>query len=251
MAKDIEASVFEVTDSIPDATPVPDAMQGTMQSTASGCNEVQRYSMEQVMSICSIARRTAFKYAAEILGVWYWLPEYKFRVNGVYSEFALGELKRRKALGNLENYQSVVHSENTDMIALWKASQQPAPETPTESELKATSALMKIAADGSPFSGLAIQSKPTEKVETLTIELQKTEAQVEADFAAFMELTAEIINQDEAAELADDLEFERIRKQNAAKWLKRKAILENDKQQILQGNLTNPKQPGNSPAAVS
>ena len=72
-----------------------------------------------------------------------------------------------------------------------------------------------------------------------------------SSFAAFMEITTEIVNQDEAAELADDLEFQQLRKQNAAKWLKRKAILENDKQQILQGNITNPKQPRNSPAAVS
>lgn len=251
MFESFDESVFQSIDPSPSATPVPDAIQGTLQSTASECNEMQGYSIEQVMTICSIARRTAFKYAAEVLEVWFWLPDYEFRINGIYSEFALSELKRRKALGNLENYRSVVHGENAEAIALSKTAQQPQPEAPTADELKVTSALMQIAAGSSPFSGLAVQTKATERVETLSVELQKTEAQVEADFAAFMEITAEIITQDEAADLADDLEFERLRKQNAAKWLRRKAILENDKQQILQGNLASPKQPGNVPAPTA
>ncbi|HEY9607656.1 MAG TPA: hypothetical protein V6C85_39085 [Allocoleopsis sp.] len=77
------------------------------------------------MSICSIARRTAFKYASEVIQTWFWLPEYEFRVNGVYSEFALTELKRRKALGTLDNYRDVVHRENADKLQPPRPERQP------------------------------------------------------------------------------------------------------------------------------
>jgi hypothetical protein len=129
MAKETDLSTFEATSSPSSASSMQDtmqdAMQGTMQGTVSECNEVQEYSIEQIMSYCSIARRTAFKYAAEILEVWYWLPEYEFRVNGIYSEFALAELKKRKSLGTPENYRQVVHQENAEAIANWKTSQLP------------------------------------------------------------------------------------------------------------------------------
>lgn len=124
MFESSDESKLQPLDPIPSATPVQDALHDTMHLIASECSEVQGYSIEQIMTICSIARRTAFKYAAEVLEVWYWLPEYEFRVNGVYSEFALAELKRRKALGNLENYQSVIHRENAEVITQFKASQQ-------------------------------------------------------------------------------------------------------------------------------
>ena len=121
-------SRFEATDPIPSAS----AVSNTLQGTALECNKMQGYSVEQIMTNCSIARRTAFKYAAEILEVWFWEPEYKFRVNGIYSELALAELKRRKALGTLDNYQRVVEGENADAIAQWKASHLPKPQPQSE-----------------------------------------------------------------------------------------------------------------------
>lgn len=130
MFESFEESRFQASEPTPSAIPVLDAMQSTVQDTVSECEEVQGYSIERVMTICSIARRTAFKYAAEILEVWFWVPEYEFRVNGVYSELALAEIKRRKALGNLENYRSVVHGENTEVIALHQQ-QQPTEQTVT------------------------------------------------------------------------------------------------------------------------
>jgi hypothetical protein len=132
MAKEIDLSMFEATTSSLSASLMQDTLQGTMQGTASECNEVQGYSIEQVMTICSIARRTAFKYASEVIQTWYWLPEYEFRVNGVYSEFALAELKRRKSLGTPENYRVVVHQENAEAIENWKASQLPKPQPDVE-----------------------------------------------------------------------------------------------------------------------
>lgn len=129
MFESFDESTFQALESIPSATPVSDtpadALHRTARETVSECKEVQGYSIEQIMSICSIARRTAFKYATEVVQTWFWLPEYEFRVNGVYSEFALSELKRRKALGTPENYRSVVHSENEAAIAAYQSKQQP------------------------------------------------------------------------------------------------------------------------------
>ncbi len=191
-----------------------------------------------------------------------WLPlsDLKSGVgkNTRYSAFCIQQmfnLKSSRESGQTANeWIASIHQENAEAITNWKASQedeQKEVEILTDDELKATSDLIKITADSTPFSGLAIQTKATERVESLAIELKQTDAEAEADFAAFMELTAEIITQDEAAELADDLEFQKLRQKNATKWLKRKAILESDKQKILQGNIANPKQTGNSPAAVS
>lgn len=138
MFERIDESTFQASEPTPSASPVQgtlhDALHDTVQDTASECSEVKGYSIEQVMSICSVARRTAFKYAAEVVQTWYWLPEYEIRVNGIYTEFALAELKRRKSLGNLDNYRSVVHSENQAAIAQFKASQLPVTEPAVEPE---------------------------------------------------------------------------------------------------------------------
>lgn len=128
---------FQASEPSPSASSVRDALQGTMQGTASECSEVQGYSVEQIMDKCSIARRTAFKYAAEVLEVWFWLPEYEFRINGVYSTLALAELKRRKALGSLENYRNVVHRENGKAIATYQQEKQPTQPPTTKQPIEA------------------------------------------------------------------------------------------------------------------
>lgn len=128
MFESFDESMFQASEPTPSATPVQDALhrtlQGTVQESVPKCKEVQGYSIEQIMSICSIARRTAFKYASEVIQTWFWLPEYEFRVSGIYSEFALTELKRRKALGTLDNYRGVIHSENAEAIADYQSKQQ-------------------------------------------------------------------------------------------------------------------------------
>jgi hypothetical protein len=253
MFESLDKHAFYATEVISSATPVQDVLQdtvqGTLQDTASECSEVQGYSIDQIMTICSVARRTAFKYAAEVVQTWFWLPEYEFRVNGVYSELALRELKRRKALGTLDNYRDVIHRENAEAIASCEVSQL-SQQQPTEPTAKTSTLARFVEPDTSPFSGLSISTKATDKREVLQAELVETEAEVDADFEAFMSLSTELVTQDEAAEEADELEFQLLRKRNAAKWLKRKAILEADKQQILQGDIR-PKQTGNAAAAVS
>ncbi len=224
MFESFDESTFQATEVTSSATPA----QETLQSTASDCNEVLSYSVEQVMTICSIARRTAFKYAAEVLEVWFWLPEYEFRISGIYSEFALSELKRRKALGNLENYRSVVHGENAEAIANWKTSQQPKQQSQLEPPVTApqiTGGLMNLPSlspvssivpqgqtlptDDNPAQALAIRSNALSQglseIETLKNFL-KGAAAVADGYIENLEKTTE--EEERQAKEIEDLAFE-------------------------------------------
>jgi hypothetical protein len=246
MAKEIDLSSFEVNTVSASASPVNDTLQGKLHTQ---CNAQQEsaspkegYSIDEVAQILGIARRTAFKYASEILEVWDWLDESDFRKTGIYTEFALTELKSRKSFARLDEYRQAVHEANADRIQ--------AIEQPTDPAVNISTLARFVQPDNSPFSGLSITTKATDKREVLQAELVETEAEVDADFQAFMSLTTELVTQDEAADEADELEWQLLRKRNAAKWLKRKALLEADKQMILQGDVL-PKQSGKSPAAAS
>jgi hypothetical protein len=247
MSKEIDSSTFEATTPPSSASPVINTLQGTLYTQCnaleSDASPKQAYTIDEVAQILGIARRTAFKYASEVLEVWFWLSEAEFRKVGIYTEFALTELKNRKSFARLDDYRQAVHDANVDRI-------QQTLQQPTEPAAKTSTLARFVEPDASPFSGLSISTKATDKREVLQAELVETEAEVDADFEAFMSLSTELVTQDEAADEADELEFKLLRKRNAAKWLKRKAILEADKQQILQGDIR-PKQPGNSPAAVS
>ncbi|GEM_PF-3901381 len=78
-------------------------------SSASG------YKPEQVAEKLGVAKRTVYKYAKDIISIWHWLPESVFRKDGIYSEFAIGEMIRLKRLG-LEAYQQEVHYENASVL---------------------------------------------------------------------------------------------------------------------------------------
>jgi hypothetical protein len=71
MAKEIDLSMFEATTSSLSASLMQDTLQGTMQGTASECNEVQGYSIEQVMTIClsqgELLSSTLLKYTDLVL----------------------------------------------------------------------------------------------------------------------------------------------------------------------------------------
>ncbi len=142
MAKEIDSSAFEASELLTSASPVqdtlPDALHSTVHESASECIEVQGYSIEKIMTICNIARRTAFKYASEVLQVWYWKPETDFRVSGFYSELALSEIKRRKGLGTLDAYRGAIHSENEAAIAAYQSRQQPEAAIPQAGQLATT-----------------------------------------------------------------------------------------------------------------
>jgi len=246
MSKEIDLSTFEATTLPSSASPLSDTLQDTLHTQCNAleasASSKQGYAIDEVAQILGIARRTAFKYASEVLEVWFWLSEAEFRKTGSYTEFALTELKNRKTFARLDDYRQAVHDANADHLQTIQQQAEPAVKTSTLARF--------VEPDASPFSGLSISTKATDKREVLQAELVETEAEVDADFEAFMSLSTELVTQDEAAEEADELEFQLLRKRNAAKWLKRKAILEADKQQILQGDIR-PKQTGNAAAAVS
>jgi len=233
MAKEIDLSSFEANTVSASASPVNDTLQAQMHTH---CNALEAsastkegYSIDEVAQILGIARRTAFKYASEVLEVWFWLDEVEFRKTGIYTEFALIELKSRKSFARLDDYRHAVHEANRDCIQ--------AIEQPTEPAVNTSALARFVQLDDSPFSGLGITIKATDKREVLQAELVETEAEVDADFQAFMSLSTELVTQEEAADEADELEFQLLRNRHATKWLKRKAILESDKLQILQGNV--------------
>lgn len=101
------------------ATPVPctrpNALQGTVQDSVMHSGKVQSYTIEQITALCGIARRTAFKYAKDLLEVWYWLPESEFRVNGIYTPFALQEMGKLKEMG-INAYRELIHRQNADQL---------------------------------------------------------------------------------------------------------------------------------------
>lgn len=142
-----------------------------------------------------------------------------------------------------------IHEVNSEAIAIWETAQQPQPEPETEPDPQTSTLARFVETDESPFNGLSIITKATDKREALEAELVEVEFSVDADFEAFMTLSNELVTQDEAAVQSDELEFLLLRKRNAAKWLKRKAILEADKQQILQGNVLSKSPVGNGASA--
>jgi len=120
MSKKIDLSTFEATALLSSASPVSDTLQGTLHTQ---CNALEAsastkegYSIDEVAQILGIARRTAFKYASEILEVWFWLSESEFRKTGIYTEFAHTELKSRKSFARLDDYRQAVHEANRDRI---------------------------------------------------------------------------------------------------------------------------------------
>lgn len=85
--------------------------------------------------------------------------------------------------------------------------------------------------------GLEVGTKASDRLELIQAEIVESKSACDADLEDFLALSTEIEHEDQAASELDDAEFALLRKKNAQKWLKRRAILERDKQQILQGDL--------------
>jgi len=120
MAKEIDLSSFEANTVSASASPVNDTLQAQVHTQCNAqvenASPKEGYSIDEVAQILGIARRTAFKYASEVLEVWFWLDEAEFRKTGTYTEFALIELKTRKTFARLDDYRQAVHEANRDRI---------------------------------------------------------------------------------------------------------------------------------------
>lgn len=236
MIESFDGSRFQSFEQTSSATPVQDTLHGTLQGTvqegAMHSEQVQGYTIEQITALCRVARRTAFKYAKDLLEVWYWLPESEFRLNGIYTPFALQEMTKLKEMG-LAAYRELTHQQNADAIA---ASQKPEVIEARESSGLAVYT-PPVENTDSIIAGLAVPTRATEKREILKGELALQEQSNDESWEEFTVLMAELQEETEAAQEDDELEFQLLRKQHAAKWLKRKAVLEQDKLRILQGQV--------------
>lgn len=175
-----------------------------------------------------------------------WLPETDLKTgtgkNTRYTPLAIkamAELKAARASGQTaDDWIEAVHTANADKL------QPPQPEQPIQPEVIDQPESSGLAVYTPPventdsiIAGLAIPTKATEKREILKGELVLQEQSNDESWEEFTALMSELQEETEAAQEDDELEFQLLRKQHAAKWLKRKAVLEQDKLRILQGQV--------------
>ncbi|NER99223.1 MAG: hypothetical protein F6J86_36275 [Symploca sp. SIO1B1] len=238
MAKTIDVEDFQTFEVGENVTQVTDAVSGTVPSECQAVpchsNECQPtvstqdgYTVQEMVEKLELSKRTVFRYVKHLIQTWYWLPETAFRVNGQYTEFALQEALKLKAT-TFPAYQESVQDEHAEAV---QEAQQP----------EVTGGLALITQEDSPFAGLAVTTKASDRVQVLQGELELIESSADEDFGDFLAITAELESEDAAWTQQDELEWQALRKKNAQKWLKRRAILERDKQQILQGDVPLPK----------
>jgi hypothetical protein len=69
------------------------------------------YTVQELVQILNVTRRTVFNYSKIICGLWHWLPESSFKPSfGKYSKRALDEMRLLKQLGT-EEYSRKVNSQ--------------------------------------------------------------------------------------------------------------------------------------------
>ncbi|MDY7012698.1 MAG: hypothetical protein SVX43_03700 [Cyanobacteriota bacterium] len=195
-----------------------DSEQATEQATEQTANVqcIDSYSPKEAASAVGISDRTVFKYAEILIRLW---GESEIREDGLYTQLAIDEMKRMKEMKPVR-YEKAVRRE----LGLPEA----APTAPISQP-----GLVHVE---SPF-GFTIETKASQRVETLRGELVALEEEADSDLQNFLAIAAEIESEDEAFNEQDELEWQRLRSSNARKWLKRRAILDRDKQQILQGDV--------------
>ena len=236
MAKTIDTVDFHQIEATKSEPALQAALQCTVQpecnalieSAEEKSSECNGYTIKQIAQKLGLSKRSAHKYAKDVIDVWYWLPESDFRNEAIYTEFALQQMVNLKASKSLDVYRETVHDEYAQTVQ-------------EVSQPEVTGGLALITQEDSPFAGLAVRTKASDKVEILQGELELISSAADEDFGDFLAITAELEAEDEAWTEQDQLEWQALRKKNAQKWLKRRAILERDKQQILQGDVPLPK----------
>ena len=225
MAKTIDTTDFHPIETTSSEPALQAALQCTVQpechahsvSAEEKSSECNGYTIKQIAQELGLSKRSAYKYAKDVVEVWYWLDESEFRSDGIYTEFALQEMVNLKASKSLDVYRETVRDEYAQTVQ-------------EVSQPEITGGLALITQEDSPFAGLAVTTKASDKVQVLQGELELIESAADEDFGDFLAITAELEAEDEAWTQQDELEWQTLRKKNAQKWLKRRAILERDKQ---------------------
>ncbi|NET58822.1 MAG: hypothetical protein F6K47_22535 [Symploca sp. SIO2E6] len=232
MAKTIDTVDFQQIEATTNEPALQAALQCTVQpecnaltpSAEEKTSECNGYTIKQIAQELGLSKRSAYKYAKDVVEVWYWLDESEFRSDGIYTEFALQEMVNLKASKSLDVYRETVRDEYAQTVQ-------------EVSQPEVTGGLALITQEDSPFAGLAVTTKASDRVQVLQGELELISSSADEDFGDFLAIATELEAEDEAWSEQDEIEFQLMRKRNAKKWLKRRAILERDKQQILQGDV--------------
>ncbi|NES24969.1 MAG: hypothetical protein F6K41_40190 [Symploca sp. SIO3E6] len=207
MAKTIDTTDFHPIETTSSEPALQAALQGTVQgecnahsvSAEEKSSECNGYTIKQIAQELGLSKRSAYKYAKDVVEVWYWLSESEFRNEGIYTQFALDEMLKLKDMKSLEAYRELVHNENA--VAIQQDSQ---PEI--------TGGLALITQEDSPFAGLAVRTKASERVEILQGELELISSAADEDFGDFLAISAELEAEDEAWTQQDELEWQTLRK---------------------------------------
>lgn len=180
---------------------------------------------------------------------YFWLPKTDFKTgsgkNTRYTPLAINlmmELKSARANGQTaDEWIASVRAKNADKI-------ESPPIEPEVKNVPKSSGLAVYTPQSADtvFGELVVTTKASENREFLKGELVLQSQDNDQTWDEFEAMMAEIEAESNAAEEEDELEFQLLRKQNAKKWLNRKAVLEQDKQRILQSKVSKKK---NAPKA--
>jgi hypothetical protein len=75
------------------------------------CNK-QVYTVAEIAQLLGIKDRQVYNLAKTLIAAWHWLPESAIRTDGIYTQFALDEMRRLKASKNAKEYAALVAKEN-------------------------------------------------------------------------------------------------------------------------------------------
>lgn len=183
--------------------------------------------------------RTVRDLVAKVREAYYWLDEVEFKRGDNFTQFCFDQIKVMKESG-LTQKQWIAEIQKQKPV-----------EVVEEIQESAEMILYNPGLNPEPvFGALAIATKATQKREILKGELIQQEDANDSSWLEFSTLMDDLQTESQAATEDDELEFQLLRKRNAAKWLKRKAILEQDKLLILQGEIS-PKSPSGNGSNIS
>jgi len=181
----------------------------------------------------STTTRSIRDLVAKVRQAYSWLDEVEFKHGENFTQFCVDQIKAMKDSG-LTQKQWIAQIQNQKPV-------EPMVQEPSELVIYEP----VIESVDSIIGGLSIITKATEKREVLKGELVTQEQSNDESWHEFNLMMTELQAETEAATEDDELEFQLMRKRNAAKWLERKAILEQDKLRILQGQIAQKTSVGN------
>jgi hypothetical protein len=164
------------------------------------CNK-QVYTVTEIAQLLSIKDRQVYNLAKTLIAAWYWLPESAIRSDGIYTQFALDEMKHLKGCKNAKEYTVLVAKENQKPVL-------PNTQHPTTNTQPQTTALTLAPAQ--------LPTRYTDQIESKLATLQQNTAALNLSI------------QDRVAAVRERLQMENTRANN-----NRSALDELERQQAI------------------